>query len=102
MKNKDVTRKTTAKQDLCEGQSNALSAEEIYRNVFHNYPDVLDVKQVGEALSVSNKTVYKLLRSGCIKSLRIGNVYRIPKPYIQQYIKIVEACGVNALKGEEI
>ena len=42
-----------------------ISTKEIYRIVFKEYPDVLDVKQVSQLLGVCDKTVYKLIKDGC-------------------------------------
>ena len=56
-----------------------LSTNEVYRVVFKEYPDILDVKQVSKLLGVSTKTVYKLLRNGTLDSLKIGREFRIPK-----------------------
>ena len=65
-----------------------ISTQEIYRSVFKEYPDVLDAKQVSILLGVSTKTVYKLLRSGTLASLKIGREFRIPKVNLMKYVKI--------------
>jgi len=65
-----------------------LSTQEIYRVVFKEYPDVLDVKQVSVLLGVSTKTVYKLLRNGTLDSLKIGREFRIPKVNVMKYVKV--------------
>ena len=59
-----------------------------YNTVFQGYPDVLDVKQVSELLGVSTKTVYRLLHSGTLGSLKVGREFRIPKLYLMQYLKV--------------
>lgn len=41
-----------------------------------------------EALGVSTKTGYKLLKDGKIECLKIGRAYRIPKAYILRYLQI--------------
>ena len=41
-----------------------------------------------EALGVSTKTGYKLLKDGKIEYLKIGRAYRIPKAHILRYLKI--------------
>ncbi|MCD8250178.1 MAG: helix-turn-helix domain-containing protein [Lachnospiraceae bacterium] len=38
-------------------------------------------------LGVGRNTVYKLLKSGEIRSIRVGNQYRIPKEYLLQYLR---------------
>jgi len=65
-----------------------LSTQEIYRIVFKEYPDILDVKQVSKLLGVSTKTVYKLLRDGTLDSLKIGREFKIPKVNVMKYVKV--------------
>jgi len=65
-----------------------MCTQEIYRTVFKEYPDVLDVKQVSKLLGVSTKTVYRLLREGTIESLKIGREFRVPKVNIMRYVKV--------------
>jgi excisionase family DNA binding protein len=66
-----------------------LNNQEVYRTVFKDYPDVLDVKQMSQLLGVSTKTVYRLLREGTVDSLKIGREFRIPKVNIMKYVKIL-------------
>jgi len=65
-----------------------ISTQEIYRIVFKEYPDILDVKQVSVLLGVSTKTVYRLLRSGSLSSLKIGREFRVPKVNVLKYVKV--------------
>ena len=65
-----------------------ISTKEIYCVVFKEYPDVLDVKQVSKLLGVSTKTVYRLLRSGTLDSLKIGREFRVPKVNVMRYVKV--------------
>ena len=65
-----------------------VSTQEVYRATFKDYPDVLDVKQVSQLLAVSTKTVYRLLRSGTLDSLKVGREFRIPKVNVMKYVKI--------------
>lgn len=37
-------------------------------------------------LNISRSSVYKLLQSGALKSLRIGRLYRIPSAYLEEYL----------------
>ena len=53
-----------------------------------DYPDVMNVEQVSEALHLCKALVYQLLKSNEIPSKRIGNVYRIPKRYVIEFL-----CG---------
>ena len=70
-----------------------INANEIYKSVFREYPDVMDVKQASALLSVSTKTVYKLIREGAIASMKVGREFRVPKLYIMQYLKLLETGG---------
>jgi excisionase family DNA binding protein len=65
-----------------------ISTHEIYRVVFKEYPDVMDVKQVSRLLGVSTKTVYRLLRNGSLDALKIGREFRIPKVNVMKYVKV--------------
>ena len=51
----------------------------IYRAVFKEYPDVLDVVQVGELLDVSTKTVYGMIGKGVLSSLMVGSAIAFQK-----------------------
>ena len=66
------------------------TSNEIYKTIFSEYPDIMDVKQTGKMLGVSTKTVYKLISSGSLISLKIGREFRIPKLNVMRYLKIFE------------
>ncbi|MCL2546154.1 MAG: helix-turn-helix domain-containing protein [Oscillospiraceae bacterium] len=66
-----------------------ISTQDVFCVVFKDYPDVLDVKQVSQLLSISTKTVYRLLRNGTIDSLKIGREFRVPKVNIMKYVKVL-------------
>lgn len=72
-------------------QSN-LKGKEAYRLLFPTYPDVLDISQLCEILSIGAKTAYKLLRNGEIAHLRVGRAYRIPKCHLIAYL---QSCGAD-------
>ena len=40
------------------------NTQEIYRAVFKEYPDVMNVREVSSVLGVSTKTVYRELKRG--------------------------------------
>lgn len=50
-------------------------------------PKVLHVKDLAEVLSVSQNTAYNLVRSGQIRSIRIGRAYRIPREAIDEFLR---------------
>ena len=47
--------------------------------LFENYPDMLTVDQLGQALHIGRTMAYRLVNSGEIPSLRFGTAIRIPK-----------------------
>ena len=59
--------------------------------MFSEYPDVVNVKQMCEMLGgICDKTAYKLLKSGKIKSFIVGRRYRIPKLNILEYLELID------------
>ncbi len=53
---------------------------------FETLPDILSVAQVRQALSIGRVGVYKLLTSGKIHSFKVGNVYKIPKSSLIEFV----------------
>jgi excisionase family DNA binding protein len=67
-----------------------LSSREVYKVALREYPDVLNVEQLSEVLSVSTKTIYKIIRSGELQHLKAGREYRVPKVMVLQYMKLLQ------------
>ena len=68
-----------------------MNPNEIYKTMFKDYPEVVNVEQMCEMLGgMSTKTAYRLLRSGSIKSILTGRRYRIPKVYILEYLQVIQ------------
>ena len=72
-----------------------ISTQEMYRIVFKEYPEVLDVKQVSQLLGVSTKTVYKLIKEGSLSSLKVGREFRIPKVMMMKYMQVFGSSKVT-------
>lgn len=68
--------------------SRAMSNRDAYTVMLKEYPDVMNIEQMSQALGISTKTGYQLLRRNAISSLRIGRTYRIPKAHIITYLRI--------------
>ena len=51
-----------------------------------NIPLVLQVKDLSALLSASHNTAYQLVRSGQIRSIRVGRTYRIPRVALEEYL----------------
>ena len=67
-----------------------VEIEESYNLFLKEYPDVLTTKDLQHILSVSSKTVFKLLHSIQIKSIKVGRNFRIPKIYLLQYLGLLQ------------
>ena len=50
------------------------------------FGDVLKPADIQKILHVGRNTIYKYLADGAIKSIKIGNQYRIPKRYLIDFI----------------
>ena len=73
-----------------------MKAQEAYKMMFRDYPDVVTVEQMCEMLGgISIKTGYRLLKNGTIKSVVVGRRYRIPKLYVFEYLDLVEKVPAN-------
>lgn len=65
--------------------------KDLYKVMFTNYPDVVNVVQLGEMLgNVSEKTVRRLLKEKIIPSFFIGKKYLIPKINVIEYLMSLE------------
>lgn len=55
-------------------------------NVFLEYPNILTTLQLQKMLGIGRNTALRLLKSGEIKSIKIGRNYKIPKVYVIDYL----------------
>lgn len=49
---------------------------------------VLKVDELAHMLSISRNTAYELVRSGKIRSVKIGRTYRIPRSAVEDYLNV--------------
>ena len=54
--------------------------------MFEQYPDILTVEEVCEALRMGYNTVYELLNAGKLRAYKNGRVWRIPRDALKEYI----------------
>lgn len=57
--------------------------------MFNEYKDILSVKELCEALDICETVAYRLLRENQIKHKRIGNIYKIPKKFLIEYMEVL-------------
>ncbi len=55
--------------------------------MFSTYPDILTVTDLTKMLSIGRNKAYKLVGDGSIRSIRIGNIHRIPKMSVIEYVQ---------------
>ena len=65
-----------------------MGFSEIYRSILKDYPDIMTVEEMCNALGVCTKTGYKLIRENKIQHLKVGKAYRIPKAHLLEYMKV--------------
>lgn len=53
----------------------------------HELPLMLTVTEASHVLRVGKAATYSLVRSGQLKSLRIGNSIRVPKHALEDYLR---------------
>ena len=68
----------------------SFTMKEAYSVMLREYPDVMNIEQMSQALGVSTKTGYGLLKSGKVACLKVGRAYRIPKVHLLTYMKVME------------
>lgn len=54
---------------------------------FEDLPHVMTVEEVSKVLRIGRSNTYALVRSGQIRSVRVGRIYRVPKSAVEDYLK---------------
>ena len=60
--------------------------ENKYRNL-HDLPMTLRVEELMPILGIGRSTAYELIRSGQIRSIRIGRQIRIPRDALLEFLR---------------
>lgn len=55
------------------------SEKQDYRDMFSDYPDVLNISDLQNALDIGRTSAYRLVRGGQVRHLRIGKSIKIPR-----------------------
>lgn len=69
-----------------------------YEDFLKDYDDVLLPEQVQKVLHAGRNTIYSYLADGTIKSIKVGNRYKIPKLYLFEYL-YPDVAANSSLKG---
>ena len=67
------------------GEEN-LNPRDAYRVMLRDYPDVLNIDQMCEILSVSTKTAYAIHKKVRVQHLKDVRSYLIPKAHLLTYL----------------
>lgn len=54
--------------------------------MFEQYPDIMSVPDVCDALYIGKNRTYELLESGVLKGFRIGHIWKIPRKSLEEYV----------------
>ena len=65
-----------------------MNQQEAYKDIFKEYPDVVDVSQMAQMLQISTKTAYKVIAQEKIACFKIGRQYKIPKVSVIDFLRI--------------
>ena len=63
-----------------------MSIKELDEIMFKDFPDCVDVEQLGQMLGIKRTKTYELLKDGTIKSIKIGKDYKISKYNVIAYL----------------
>lgn len=60
----------------------------------HESTTVIRVDELAKILSIGRNTAYELVRSGKIRSVKIGRTYRIPLTAVEDYLNTPVEDGI--------
>lgn len=55
--------------------------------MFREYPDILTVPQVAQALGICTKAAYTLVKQKRLGAIRIGRTIKVPKEQLVEFVK---------------
>ncbi len=68
-------------------QKTKFTIDECYLMMFASYDDILTVDEVASMMRLPNKRIYRMIRSGELKSMKYDRAVRVPKLWIIEYIQ---------------
>ena len=57
-----------------------------YNNMFAEFPDLLSMQDLQDALKIGRNTAFRLVHGGEIKYMRIGRLIKIPKRFLIDFM----------------
>ena len=55
--------------------------------MFSDYPEMMSINDIKNALRIGRSTAYNLVRSGEIRSFKIGSTFRVPKTFLIDFVE---------------
>lgn len=55
--------------------------------MFREFPDILTIPQVAEALGIGRKAAYALVNEKKLGAIRVGRTIKVPKICLEEFIK---------------
>lgn len=68
------------------GETTPITNNNLYKLMFTNYPDVVNVEELTKMLDIGITLAYRLVKKGKIQSLKVGRAYKIPKAHVISYL----------------
>lgn len=65
-----------------------------YEKLQDNVAKVLKVEDLAHMLFIGRNTAYELVRSGKIRSIKVGRMYRIPLSAVEDYLNSSTENGI--------
>lgn len=56
-------------------------------NLFKEYPDILTIRQVAQALGIGTKAAYALVNDKKLGAIRVGRTIKVPKFSLEEFVK---------------
>lgn len=66
----------------------------------HSAPQFFTVAEVAELTRVSRMTVYRMVHSGDLPAVRVGNSYRVPKSAVDELLGAFEEPDDQQAAGQ--
>ena len=55
--------------------------------MFKEYPDILTIPQVAQALRIGRKAAYALVKDNTLGAIRVGRTIKVPKFSLEEFIR---------------
>lgn len=55
--------------------------------MFKEFPDILSIPQVAQALGIGKKAAYALVNDNHLGALRMGKTIKVPKYCLEEYVR---------------